>query len=129
MVNLTILVNRQSILPRRAANNSRAALKAVTGARLWASGQAETPAVAAACSGSTPGYVRAAAVILKSEDEPLLDVVLRGEISLLKAAKQARRVANLINAYRNATRNDLVKVAKIVGCLVVPEAAYGTAAE
>jgi hypothetical protein len=94
-----------------------------------ASGQAPTPKVAAACTGSQPAHVRAAAVLLKSEDEPLLNEVLYGNISLLEAAKEARRVANLVNAYRSATAGDLVTAAKVLGGMIVPEAAYNAAAE
>jgi hypothetical protein len=129
MVDLAVLVNQHPVLGHRVRSNSRTALQAVTAARMCASGQAENVMVAAACTGSTPAHVRAAVILLKSEDEPLLDYALRGEISLLKAAKQARRVADLVNAYRSASRDDLITATRILGSIVVPDAAFGVAAE
>ena len=132
MTSLDAIVNRHrnSIRGRRELNNSLTALRAVIAARLVASGQAGTAKVAAVCTNSAPAYVRAAVVVLKAEDEPLLDAVLRGEKSLLQAAKRARRVANLVNAYRAASDDDLVATAKILGGIIVPErAAYREAAE
>jgi hypothetical protein len=129
MVNITRLVNQHPVLKHRVRNNSRTALQAITGARMCASGQAENVVVAAACTGSTPVHVRAAIVLLKSEDDPMIDCALRGEISLLKAAKQARRVANLVNAYRNASRDELITATRILGGTVVPDTAFSVAAE
>ena len=130
MVDLNILVNRRDCtLGRLALSNSRVALRAITAARLYASGQAETVAVAAACTGSTPIHVRAAVVVLKSEDEQLLDRILRGDLCLLAAAKAARGTARLVDAYRRASEQDLVRAARVIGCIPVPEHAYRTAAE
>jgi hypothetical protein len=117
MVDLSVLVNNHHdyILGRRQLNNSCAALKAVTGARLCASGQAENPVVAAACTGSTPALVRAAITLVKSEDELLLDRVLWGRVNLRAAAKMARGAARLVDAYRSASEWDLIRAAKVVG--------------
>jgi hypothetical protein len=68
--------------------------------------------------------------VLKAEDEALLDRVLRGEMSLPKAARQARRVSRLVDAYRRASRDDLIGAAKILVGMIVPErTAYREAAE
>ncbi len=121
MLSPYITVNcEHRFLKGRRLQNSRAALRAITGARLCASGMAEDAAVAAACVGSSPAYVRAAIVLLKSEDEPLLNCVLRGEMHLLKAAKSARRVAKLVDAYRGAGENDLIAATRIIGRVWVP---------
>jgi Arc/MetJ-type ribon-helix-helix transcriptional regulator len=123
MPTLTSVVNYQALFLRgRSRKNSQTALRAVTGARLCASGQADNAAVAAACVGSTSAYVRAAVTLLRSEDEHLLDRVLRGELHLLEAAKSVRRVARLIDAYRGASEQDLIRATKIVGRVFVPTA-------
>ena len=73
MVNLAgvFLVNnhRSHILVRRQLNNSRVALQAVTAARRTGDRPAATADVAAACTGSTSAYVRAGAIVLKSETD------------------------------------------------------------
>jgi hypothetical protein len=121
MFNLSEVVNFQrQTVSSRARQSSRTALRAIIGARLCASGQAETAAVAAACTGSTAAHVRAGTIILKAEDERLLRRVLFSHISLLEAAKEARRVSKLVDAYRGAGEQDLVKAAKIVGRVFVP---------
>ena len=129
MVDLVTLVNCHPTLGRRARGNSLAALRATTGAGLLASGRAATAEVAAACVGSTPVHVRAAAVLLKSEDKPLLDAVLCGEVALYRAAQQARRVSKLVDAYRRASRDDLITATRILDGMIVPDAAFGIAAE
>jgi hypothetical protein len=119
----TVVNTEHRYLRGRGLKNARAALRALTGARLLASGQAPNAVVAAACTGSSPTHVRAAVVVLKSEDESLLNCVLGGDMSLLAAAKMARRVAKLVSAYRGADEDDLTIAAKIIGRVLVPTAA------
>jgi hypothetical protein len=94
-------------------------LQAITGARLLAAGMARTIAEAAACTGSNLTYVHAAVILLKAENEILVNQVLVGRISLLRAAQQARRVADLVHAYRAASQADIIQAVKIVGPMLV----------
>jgi hypothetical protein len=96
-------------------NVNPAALKAITAARLLAAGMLPTINVAAASCGSNPLYVRAAVILLKAENSNLLEQTLCGRISLLRAAKQVKRVAALVDAYRRASESDLVQAARVVG--------------
>jgi hypothetical protein len=84
-------------------------------------------AAEAARTGSTPAQVTAAMIIIKSEDQALLEQVLRGEVPLLTAAKRVKRVADLISAYRNATSEDLIKAAKVIGGVYAPPTIDGVA--
>jgi hypothetical protein len=97
----------------------RAALRALTGARLLAAGMARTIAEAAACTGSNLTYVHAAVILLKAENEVLIGQVLASRISLPRAAQQAKRVADLIHAYRSASEADIIQAVKIVGPMLV----------
>src|SRR5215472_8808304 len=95
--------------PRRHFRNRQraAVVRAVTAARLYASGAVPTLAAAATACGSNAAYVAAAATLLKSEDGVLLDRVLCGATPLLAAASEAGAVARLVSAYRGASRDDL----------------------
>jgi hypothetical protein len=62
-----------------------------------------------------PHYVAAVLVLLKAENEDLLNSVLLGDLPLLAAAAQARRVADLVSAYRHAQPEDLVALGRTVG--------------
>jgi hypothetical protein len=104
---------------RRCARRHSPALQAITGARLLAAGMARTIAEAAACTGSNLTYVHAAVILLKAENEILVNQVLVGRISLLRAAQQARRVADLVHAYRAASQADIIQAVKIVGPMLV----------
>lgn len=89
-----------------------AALRAVTAAKLYAGGAIPNLAFAAASCGSNVAYVRAAVILLKSENMSLLGKVLAGHVPLLTAAAQAKRVADLISAYRSANDQDRVAFAR-----------------
>jgi hypothetical protein len=89
-----------------------AALRAITAAKLYAAGAIPSLALAAASCGSNVQYVKAAVTLLKSEAR--LDSVLKGHIPLLGAATQAKRVADLVSAYRSA--NDQERVAFARAC-------------
>src|SRR5262249_204762 len=80
-----------------------AALRAVTGARLYLDGAAPTVAFAANATGSCPAYIAAAIIILQSESKPLLDDVLCGRIAILAAATMAAPLAALMIAFRKAS--------------------------
>jgi hypothetical protein len=96
-----------------------AALRAITGARLLAAGMVGNAATAALSVGSNLAYVYAAAVLLRAENEALLGQVLAGKISLLQAAKQAKRVADLVGAYRAASQAEIIEAVKIVGPMLI----------
>src|SRR5262249_17963672 len=76
-----------------------AVIRAVTAAQIHLEHN-KPLAAAALCCGSNPHYVRAATIVLQSEDKALLHRVLYGDVSLLAAAKQVRQVAELVAAYR-----------------------------
>ena len=105
---------------RRIRRRRQIALCAVTAARRLVFGMKTSIAEEAASTGSTPAAVTAAIIIIKSEDRILLEQVLRGEVALFTAAKRVKRVADLISAYRNASNEDLVKAAKVIGCIYAP---------
>jgi hypothetical protein len=90
-------------------------VRAITAARLYASGAVPTLAAAAIACGSSVPYVAAGVTLLKSEDSGLLDRALRGAMPLLVAARGARRVARLISAYRGALSDDLVTFTRTIG--------------
>jgi hypothetical protein len=65
--------------------------------------------------GSSEIYVKAAIPLLRAENAVLLERVLKGDISLLRAAAQTRRVAALVSAYRSADNADRVAFARTCG--------------
>jgi hypothetical protein len=70
---------------------------------------------AAVACGSCIQYVRAAIVLLKSENASLLERVLRGNAPLLQTAAEAQRLADLVAAYRKARPEDLQALGRAVG--------------
>jgi hypothetical protein len=82
-----------------------AALRAITAARLYLSGQIPNLAKAAESCGSNVKYVCAAIILLRSENSVLLDRVLRGDVAIQVAARQVRRLVDLVAAYRAADVN------------------------
>jgi hypothetical protein len=108
--------SRRQSSRRHFRNGRRAAvLRALTAARLYSSGSIPSLANAAEACGSNHIYVKAATVLLKAENETLLQHVLVGDEGLLAAARQARRTANLISAYRSASHADRVVFARTCG--------------
>jgi hypothetical protein len=75
----------------------------------------ETQAEAAKLVGSTPLYVAAAITLLEAEAPGLIESVVRGDISLLKAAETVRKRVRLVRAYREADRNDRRALGKAIG--------------
>jgi hypothetical protein len=104
---------------RPQTRQQRVARAALTAARLLAAGMIRSVAEAADSTGSTHLYVRHAVVVLKAEDDDLIQRVYAGQIPLPQAAKQAKRVADLIHAHRVATSSDLVKAARVLGSMLV----------
>jgi hypothetical protein len=90
-------------------------LRAITAAKLYATGAITSLAKAAEACGSNVIYVKAATVLLKVENEALLRRVLAGYEPLLESAQQARRTADLISAYRSANDADRVAFARTCG--------------
>jgi hypothetical protein len=68
-----------------------AALRGITGARLFIEGGAPTVKAAAAATGSCPPYVAAAIALLQGNDTTLTNEVLSGRIGLLEAARRGAR--------------------------------------
>jgi hypothetical protein len=101
---------RQSPRKRKSQKNRYgerlAVLRAYTGARLLNDDRAYSLADAAERVGSSASYVRAALTILKSEDWDLYIDTLWGREPLLASAAKVRRRADLLTAYRKASRQD-----------------------
>jgi hypothetical protein len=70
--------------------------------------------VAESC-GSNVEYVRAAIVVLRSENSGLLTQVLCGQVPLLAAANQVRRLVDLVVAYRATTEQDHIACFRLAG--------------
>jgi hypothetical protein len=68
-----------------------AAVRAATAAKLYLDKQVRTLTVAAEACGSNVEYVRAAVVLIKTENQSLLGLAMAGHVSLLEAAKQVRQ--------------------------------------
>jgi hypothetical protein len=101
---------------RRFRNGERAAVKrALTAARLYASGAAPTLAAAADSCGSNVQYVRAAVVLLKSEDRYMLDLVLEGKVQLLDAGRALTHLAQLVSAFRASSSIIHARFGAIIG--------------
>jgi hypothetical protein len=117
------IYSSRSKMPRPYRNRRRhirhgvcaAALRAITAARLYLSGQIPNLHKAAESCGSNVKYVLAAIVVLRSENAALLDHVLRGHIALLDAASQVRRLVELTAAYRATDVNDHVASFRALG--------------
>jgi hypothetical protein len=92
-----------------------AALRAVTAGRLYIAGTVPNLLKAAESCGSNVAYVRAAIVLLRSENSALLDRVLRGHVPLLAAANQVERLVSLIRAYRRTSEQDHVASFRMLG--------------
>jgi hypothetical protein len=92
-----------------------AALRAVTAAQLYLADTIPDLLKAAESCGSNVHYVRAAIILLRSENSVLLDRVLHGHIPLLAAANQVRRFVDLVAAYQAADEKDHVAFARAAG--------------
>jgi hypothetical protein len=79
-----------------------AALRAFTGAKGYLGGQFPTIAIAAVSVGSNTRYVKAAAIILQTEDPALINRAMCGH-SILSIAMEVEQLAKLMVAYRSAS--------------------------
>jgi hypothetical protein len=92
-----------------------AALRAFTAARLLQREDFRSLAQAARACGSTPVYVAAALIVIKSEGTEIRQAVLDGRLSLLEAARLVRKSAELVAAYRAASQFDRVMLGRVIG--------------
>jgi hypothetical protein len=92
-----------------------AALRAITGARLYLGGAVPTLAAAADSAGSCVAYVQAACILLKADNAALTTDVLAGRTSLLRAARSAKPVLDLITTWREAADPDRIAFARACG--------------
>jgi hypothetical protein len=92
-----------------------AALRAITGARLYLKGATPTLAVAAESTGSNVAYIQAAIILLRADNASLVSDVLAGRVPLLQAAREAKRLVDLVTAYREAKDPDRVAFARACG--------------
>jgi hypothetical protein len=101
---------------RRTRNGQcAAAVRALTAARHYLDHKVPNLAAAALCCGSSVTYVQAALILIKSENETLLERVRRNQMPLQAAAAQIKQIANLVNAYRAASAADRVAFARTIG--------------
>lgn len=112
---------RQS--PRRHFRKGRrlAVARALTAARLYIDHVRATLADAAASCGSCVPYVQAANVLLRHErtHSALLSKALFGDVSLLAAAAQLKRLDTLVATYRKASATERAEFAEALGVGVV----------
>jgi hypothetical protein len=109
------LRQRQSTRPRFRHGKCAAANRALTAARLYISNAIPTLAAAAEACGSNVHYVRAAIILLKADNAALVSDVLAGRVPLLAAAAEAKRLVNLVAAYKAAKDPDRVAFARACG--------------
>jgi hypothetical protein len=107
--------HRRQSLPRFRDGYCTAAIRALTGAGLVISGKAPSYRVAALRCGSTVTYIGAAVTLLRSENHSLMAKVAKGQMPLLAAAQQTKRLAKVVSAFRQATAADRVAFAKTIG--------------
>jgi hypothetical protein len=106
---------RQSARRHFRHGHRAAALRAFTGARLYLAQAVPTLAAAADSTGSNVAYVQAAIILLRSDNTSLVNEVLAGDVPILEAAAQVRRLVDLIAAYRDAKDHDRVAFARACG--------------
>ena len=82
---------------------------------MYLNGAVPTLAAAADSTGSNVAYVQAAIVLLKANNASLVSDVLAGRVSILQAARSARRLVDLVTAYREAKDPDRVAFARACG--------------
>jgi hypothetical protein len=106
---------RRQWSPRFRDGYCTVAVRALTAAGLVIDGKAPTYRAAALRCGSTVAYTGAAVTLLRSENTSLMAKVAKGEVSLLAAAREVRRLAKIVAAYRAGSAADRVAFAKAVG--------------
>src|SRR5262245_56403608 len=94
-----------------------AALRAMTAARVYLiKGENITLEEVAARHGASVQYVRAAIMLIKSKDQPLIDSVMLGNVPILTAAKQAAPLAMMLTAYGEASAKNKDDFFVATGC-------------
>jgi hypothetical protein len=111
--------HRQSARRHFRNGHRAAALRAITAGGLYLSKAAPSIAAAAERCGSNRLYVKAAIVLLQSENMTLRTNVLEGTTPLQGAAKAIKQLGALVHAYRRASAADRVAFAKTVGPTVL----------
>jgi len=106
--------SRQSARAHFRHGQRMAAVRALTAAHLYLDSPWSLQKAAESC-GSNVAYVRAAIALVRSENQTLINTVIRGFVPILTAAKQVQQLGQLIAAYRSATVPDRIAFAKVVG--------------
>jgi hypothetical protein len=101
--------------PRFRYGQRRAVNRALTAARLYLNKAVPTLEAAAEACGSNVAYVQAAIILLKANNESLVQDVRIGRVPILGAAREAQRLVKLISAYRGAKDPDRVAFARACG--------------
>jgi hypothetical protein len=115
------LSNGSQVRTRRSARRRTdngvhlAALRGVTAARGYLQGAFRTLAEAARSCGSNVRYVQAGLIVLKSENQGLLELVLQGYLPLPAAAARVKRVVELVSTYRDAKESERIAFARACG--------------
>ena len=109
--------HRQHRSPHRHFRHGKcaAAVRAFTAARLYVAGAVPTLETAAESCGSNVAYVQAALILLKANNAALVSDVLAGRVPILQAAREAKRLVDLIVAYREAKDPDRIAFARACG--------------
>jgi hypothetical protein len=99
---------------RQMQNGHRlAALRALTAATLCREKNWSVAMAATSC-GSNIVYVEALLTVLRSENTTLLQRVLKGEVSIVAAARAMKRIARLVSAFRGTTAAEHAVFGRIV---------------
>jgi hypothetical protein len=89
------------------AGERAAVAHAFLAARAYDAEWFSTLKAAAINAGTTVGYTLAALTLIKHGDEKLIREIRRGDISITAAAASVKYAVKLVEAYRNATRENL----------------------
>lgn len=111
-------VHRRGNHHRRSRRNRHfrdGVMRAYTAAQLVHDKLLPTPTMAAIACGACPQYVAAVCAILRSGDRELLVRVLSGQVPLLAAARQVKRLTTLVTAYTTADFATRVEFGRKVG--------------
>jgi hypothetical protein len=98
-------------------------------AAIYRAGLVGSLKAAAEGCGSTTSYIRAVLTVLASEDPVLINEVKKEWRPLLPAAREVKGRVALLKAYRQATPEDRIAVARIVGATVMFDDVIVPAAE
>jgi hypothetical protein len=88
-------------------------------ARVLEAGLASSLEEAARGCGSNVPYTRAAATILKTRDNVLIETVVKNKLNILETAKQVKGLSVVLHAFRNLSAADRAAFGKNAGPAVV----------